>query len=460
MPIDLDKMKKERAERNSGNEIWDAPEGDHKIYVCAFPRPTDDIPYVEAKMHYGLGPKARASHMCLEPSYNKLLLNDDFLEHVAALKKSVAGGCPTCEMIDRGESVSGNPDQSGKSQSRWLWIVSPRATRGDARAQFQPWPKDEVVGLFGGFRVWDALMDQFGSSGDITDMDAAMFPRLIRTGKKMETKWEVQADVETIRKPVKLAKPFRDLIASEVRIGGKFDPLVILAGMMRERDDILKIHSEATEAKSEYEDKPPEAGTEGYKPPGKGGKVAAAAPSKPAAASGTKAVAPKPSAKPAANAGAAAANAKLKALIAAGNEVPGCFQVDPDPDADICIKCPFQELCFDHCGVARPAPTPDTPDEPTPNEIEMAADDVMTVEACQSGVKYTVDGNIGTYKGPAKGAYYFTGDDGKPFKVQPGAVVEPVADEVPEETDDEAAKMAELEKELAARKKSKAAAKK
>jgi hypothetical protein len=482
--IDVEKLAAERAKRAAGSELLDVKEGETLVYVCAFPREADDMPYVEYRVHYSVGLKGKFSHMCLEPSVNKILLDDGFLEQVALLKKSTDGGCPTCERLDRGETVSPDPEESGKPQSRWLFIVVPRGHRSSPNQNFTPWKDDEVKGLSCSYGVWDGIMDQFGQLGDITDMDGANLLRLIREGTKKSTKWEVQNDAVSIKKPVKLPAALRELIVAETAPGGPRDPMRIVAAQLRDRADIERAYTAATPAEGaadEYE-QPAEgaaADGKGFKPPTKG---AAAKP--PAAASKPAAAKQVAATKPSAGAGAtkppttapakaapakpavAKANAALQALIKQHGSPPGCYEVDPDPGAPICVggtdpddgaehsPCPFNVLCFEHCGVQLPEP------EAAAEEVaEEAAG--MTVEQCVAGESYTVGGTVLTFKGPAKGKFYFTDANGKAFSVAPGTAVEaPIEEAAAEETaaDDEAG-LQKLEAELAARKASKAAKK-
>jgi hypothetical protein len=488
--IDTEKMAAERAKKNAGGEMWDAPEGETRIYVGALPRPEDDLPYVETRMHYGLGNSAKSSHICLEPAINSLLRSSPFQEALEVLKKSIGKGCETCDRRDRGESVSGDPDQDGKPQSRYLWLISPRGFRPNARDGWTP-PKEDIVrGFFVGYRVWDGLMDQFGQCEDITDMERAIFPRIIREGTKMSTKWEVQPDMESARKPVKLPKQFRDLFIEQTAPGAQFDPIRMLAVMLKTPEDVAKIHTE--DAKSgEYEESPKSDGK--HQPPVKGKSQAQVpadkpkpAPAKPApakppaAASGTKSTPAKPApAKPVAG-GTAKANAQLKQLIAqAGSQPPGCYSVDPDPEAAICVggtdpqteaehePCAFRHLCFDSCGVQLPEPEPEP--ETDANDDQAAAEvagepEAMTVEQCVKGEQYVVNGVTATYDVhvPGKG-HYFIGADNKKFKVADGTTVDapeeeapPAEDEQPEEDPAESERLAALQRKLAEQKQKKA----
>lgn len=462
MGINVDKMKQDRANRQSGGEIWDAPEGDNQIYVAAPPREVD-VPYIETKMHYGLGfgKVKNAMAFCLEPATNPLLNNTDFLEQLEALGKDLSGGCEVCERLDAGEAVCQDPDQSGKAQSRWLWIISPIAHRSDPRQPFRANAQEEVKGLLSGYRVWDALCDLFGQAGDITDMDKATLARLIRTGTKINTKWEVQPDVETLRKPMKLKPTLRELIASATAPGEAYDPLRILAGMAKGREDVAKLFVRAA-SKGEYEETNTEGSPEGeqpekpagkFAPPGAAkGKSQAQVPaggSKPAATASKPA--PKTESKPNGKSTAAAnANAKLKQLIAERGPAPSCYQVDPDPEAEICIKCPWNVECFTHCGVPLPEAPADA--DAGSEESESAASDELTVEQCEKDKQYVVGDETLTFTGAAKGKFYFKAEDGSPRKFEPGTAVQLAADAEPESTPDDDAKMKELEAELAARK--------
>lgn len=456
MPINVDKVNEERARRNSGGELWDAPEGDTNCLIIAPPRATDELPFIETRMHYGLGPKSKRSCMCIEPAVNPLMLNKEFREVLELMKKDLGGGCVVCERDDKGLWVTRDPEQNTKPGSRWMWLLSPISSRTDPRAAFKPWPAHEVKGFFVGYKVWDAMSDLFGQAGDITDMNAAVLARISRVGKKLSTNWTIGCDVETTRKPFVVPKDLRAIIAEVVTPMGACDPLKLIANFAINREEQEKIFAEDDQAaQNEYsetteETAPPADGK--FKPPAKGkSQVSVPAGNTGKAAGATKAPPVKQPAKtaPATSTGTAAANAKMKALIAERGPQPSCYEIDPDPGEPTCLKCPWNKECFSKCGVELPEAEP----EEVPAE-EQAVDGMVAVEDCEAGTQYMVNGAPATYKGPAKGAFYFTGEDGKAVRVTAGESVEVMAaaeEEAPANDDNEAA-MAKLEAELQARK--------
>lgn len=437
-PVNLDKIKQERAKAQFAGELIDFPEGETACYFAAFPYPDDEVPYASTKMHYGLGPKGFSQGMCLEPAINEVLNNPHFNEQLALLDKDLSGGCPVCEDRDAGKKVSGDPEQDGKPSGRYLYIVMPKLYRPNANAAFQPWPKGmEVKGFLVGWKVWDKILDQFGACGDITDPDAVILIRVIREGKKLSTKWEIQPDIETARKPIKLSKEERAMVADMMKPGGPCDPYRILASMARTRQNLADLLKgikaddgayEEVKDDAKTEDKPAEGGKDFKPPPGKGGgakkDTAAKKPAKEEPGDG-----------------------ELKQLTAKHGSPPNCFKVDPDPGEEMCQKCPFKVPCANHCGVPVP-PDPGQPGSSDDAAETHEADGGILVEQAEPEKMYTIGDTDDqyTYKGPAKGKHLFVGPDGKPVKLESGAIVKPV-----ESTDDDPG-LKKLEAELAAKK--------
>lgn len=464
MAVNVEKMKQEREKRKSGGELWDAPQGETNIYVAPPTRPEDDMPYLEARVHYGLGKKGKAMAFCLEPAECALLGNPAFKEQLKALGKDLSGGCVVCERNDRGEWVSGDPEQDGRVQSRWLWIIAPISHRGSPSGSFAPWGQpNDVKGFFVGYRVWDQISDLFGAAGDITDPDAATLVKVSRTGVKMQTQWVCSGDFETIKKPLKLPPGLRDAIAKATKPGEPFDPYRILAGMARPRADVEKLFKDGGEAEYEAGDddkpddkdaKPSNSNAQYAPPPGKG---------KPADKS-------KQATKPKSN----GEDANMAKMVAERGQPPNCYKIDPDANEDVCKECSWRVECFRHVGVPLPKEL-DPTQAASKSEPEPESDDpvMIDVSECVVGAKYLSEGKTVTYKGPAKGKHYFTDDAGATIKLEAGAKVgasddtsgsktkvEPSKPATAPDTDDDDARMAKLEAELKAKKAKKAAAEK
>lgn len=457
MTLNLDKMKQERADKTISGDIWDVTEGEHNVYIVPPSRDTDEMPSWEFKMHYGLGPKGYSQVMCLEPANNPILVKHEFIEACQKLKLNLDGGCPVCEAVDAGTFTSVKDNETGKPSGRWLWTVMPISTRTDTRAPFVPFPKSEVKGHMCGWTVWDQIMDVFGQCGDITNPDDATLVRITRAGKKLDTKWTIGVDVETVKKSLKLSKDQRALIAALTQPGGDCDPYILVAKQAKPRASIEAL-MKGPAAAGEYEEQAAPAAegqTEGdgsFKPPpGKKG----AAPAKPAPAAAKPAAAT--SAKPTPAKGKSSDDALVLKLVQAHGEAPPCFKQDCDPNDPPCQACSFKEPCARAIGVpVPPDPEPEATEEAPAEEGADEAPPGIAVEECQAGVNYHVNGMEAVYKGLAKGKHYFISRrSGKTLVVAPGTVVETVAEEDGGDDDEE---LRLLEAELA--KKAKPAAKK
>lgn len=461
--VNMDKLKAERERRKGGGDFLTLPEGESAIYVCPQFRPEDELPFWEWKVHYGFMPGDKGMAVCLSHKNNPILDNPALVEQLKAIGKideekginPLNDGCMVCEEFDKG-TIS----DRAKQQSRWTWIVVPMKTRASSSVPWVPWsPPDHVAPFNTGYGLWDSLGDKFGEVGDITDPDAATLVRIIRTGTGQKTEWDAQADIETARAPLKLAQSTRAAIQNAMAPGGPCDPYRIVASMIKSRKEIEKLLKGDQQAPAdEFEPKKPDDDKSKFAPPGQGqdskGETKTEEPKKrgpgrppgstnkpknPDPPKQSMKEEPKPeTVKPVKN-----GELDIAALTASkGSAPPSCFRVDPDSEEEECQRCPWKVECATYLGV--PVPPDPVGANGEDEEPEDDAHDVVevSVDQCELGASYLVDGKRAEYKGAAKGKYYFMTDEGESIKLGADAKVTTVPEEASDGGDDEIAKLA------------------
>jgi len=446
MPVDVQKMREARAEKQKGADLWTPSVGDTIIYVCPPCREEDPLPFVEVKVHYGINPKGKSMSICLDVSTNTVLANSNLKAALVTKgkEKAIAGGCPVCEDLDKGVIKDDKRAKEMRAQSRYLWNLIAMRFRSSGSVPYQPLPEvDKIVPLMCGYRVWDKIIEQFESMGDLTDFEKAYCLKLNRKGTGMTTEWDVQPDIDSVREPLKLGKSTRAAIRTALAEGGPGDLYTIIAGMIRDRAGVIKIMSDAAMIEEE-----------------------------------------------------AAPDAVVDETAGAKSEMPqhadykkACYGTDCAPADLECQKCEAKVDCAPLCGVevppdvakpkpagAKPGPKPKpsptvvakangsgkkTESAPEPEAEEAAT--MATIEAgkCKLGDSYVLeDGTIAEYKGSAKGSHFFQDSEGKRTKLAATAAVgviegddsEAEADEEPEAPAAKSKGLDDLEKALSAAK--------
>ncbi len=422
MAMDLEAMRKAREEKQRGGDFYTFDEGDTVIYVCGPCREEDPLAFVEVKQHRGKGQKDR-SFICLNPDSNKVLNHPALQAYLAEQGKDIEGGCPQCEELSAG-TFKGTPEELKrvKASSRYFWNVIPMKYRKDGRLPWQALqPADNVVPCPTPFSVWDGIMDAIGNEGDVTNEDGAIFLRVNREGSgQMDTKYKVQPDSESLKKPVKLSKATREAIAMALAEGGPCDLYKIVANLILSRAEVATRMNGVEVEVEEDEDEKAEKAAAAKKPNG--------------ARLATRPTPGKPAAKAAAPKGKPKADPR--------GEPPACFKMDCAPTDDECQKCPFKEECAEACGVDVPPDfvavkavgkgKPKTAPEPEQEETEEEALAVEPIAAgnCEVGKFYQLpDDTVGEFKGAAKGKAFFQLEDESRVKLDVKDDVLPIGDD-------------------------------
>lgn len=434
--VNLKKMRDNR-DRRRGKVYMDFDPGDHAVYICPPFRDEDDTPWWEYSIHWGVG----KGSICLNPAFNAILQSPAFIEQAKELEKDFSGGCPICEAFD-----AGAVGKESQSTNKWIFVIHPVKTRTDTGNSFSKWPDENtVVPIRASWTVYTGIEEKFLEfDEDITDPDGAKLVRIVREGKgKNNTSYDVQHDLETIKKPFVVSKALRVKIAEAMAPGGKCDPYRLIANEIKTRAELEALLAGADPKSAEYEEVEEETEEEGeeteekHAPPTtkKEGKKEKAAPQRKKAEAKSK--------------NGVSKKKEEEDLVALRGPQPSCFKIDPAPEDDECKACPWKVECFEHNGL-------EVPGDPTGAATDVEVDQVHDeggkfVNECEAGTDYVMeDGAVATYKGVGRGGkHMFKSEDGEVYRLNEDDIVGEDIQEGEEELDEETqAQFAELDKKL------------
>jgi len=243
MGLDVNKMKKKRAETQRGSDFWQPQNGETKLYIGMPCRdddqwePTVGLNFIEVYVHYSVG-KDNAMVLCLNGKENPIIHHPYIVAYLKEKGIKIPEGteCGVCKAIQE-DKIQGDAAHDSRAQMRYLWWLIPIAHREDAADDWRSFgPKAQPY--ICGPTVHDGFMDVIAENGDITQIDSAILVRLGRKGKGMNTKYQVQADTETLKKPLKLDKATKRVIQEAIKQKGPCDLFRVVAGMVKKPSEI------------------------------------------------------------------------------------------------------------------------------------------------------------------------------------------------------------------------------
>jgi hypothetical protein len=278
MAVDVKKMRKRAEEAQRGGEFLQIPQGQTKCYVHGVCREGDEqeltkgLNYIPLTVHYQVG-KNDAMVVCLDPDKNPIVKHP-FVRALLKKRKHVPkldGTCPVCEEIEGGGMESDEADES-RPQQKALWGITKIATRQRSSDEWRGDPFKPSA-IIAGRSIHDGLMGAFGNAeSDISDVENATLVILERKGKgKNDTRYKVELDAGTLRKPVALDGKTRKVLQKAMVEGGDCDLFKIIANLIKgvpevraalsgvkldddEDDDDVDTDAEDTEEGAEDED--------------------------------------------------------------------------------------------------------------------------------------------------------------------------------------------------------------
>ena len=240
MAVNMKKMKGDYNKRQKSGEFWNPDAGDTVVYICPPCRsndkyePTEGLNYIPVTLHYQVG-KNNAMVMSLDNEANPVLDHPFLKPFLKKGKKKLTGRCPTREWLE--EEATEAEAEASRPQTKYLFNVIPikhRSRKGDDWTKLDP----QVRPFLSGKMVYDGIMEVFFDEGDITEMDGAVFVKISKTGKGLNTKYKVTADVTSLKKPVKLAPSVVKLINEALKEGGDGDLFRLVANMVKSPSDV------------------------------------------------------------------------------------------------------------------------------------------------------------------------------------------------------------------------------
>lgn len=239
-----DRRERARSRRKSTTgDLLKFAEGETKCLLHPSSRPDDTHPetaglnFVEVVLHRNLGGK-RNMQLCLDVKNNPILTHPDLVSFLASRKKnpiklSKQVKCPTCRRIEGGELVGKAADVS-KPSIQWFFGFTPMYFRKPdhefTKMKFTPSP------YISGVTIFDQATAEIErlAPADPTDLDAATLFIVERVGSDfMDTEYSVKADIESIRKPVKLDKAQRKLLNEAIEPGGHCDLIRVVSNFVK-----------------------------------------------------------------------------------------------------------------------------------------------------------------------------------------------------------------------------------
>lgn len=223
MAIDQEKMRKDREAKTGGTVKLN--EGDTVLYVHPPCRDDDTypatagLPYVEQSLHYLEG----MIHLCLDPTKNPIVKHPFVLEFAKAhgFKPEWERGCPTCQKRIDGK-MSASVAKKVELKPEFIFGVTPVKWRANPTAPYAMLGKKP--GPFKANKtIWSSICDMMAEVGDITDPAGAVLVKINKVGQLLNTKYKIEPDLESSRKPLVLNKETARVISDSMRKGGDCD---------------------------------------------------------------------------------------------------------------------------------------------------------------------------------------------------------------------------------------------
>ncbi len=240
--VDIAKMQKRKAESEKESNFFKPVKGETLLFVHpqVYPddkvEPTAGLNYVEAVYHYSVG-KDIVAALCLNVKKNPILKHpiiQEFLKKAGKVIK-LDGECPVCAALPMMDEERAN---DCRAQTKYVWGVTPLTEKGPKEEKARALEvKPSVFSC--GKQVWDGLVELYNGCGDISDLNAAVFVKVTKTGEgKTGTKYTVSADMASARQPKKLPAGVASLIKDAMAPGGDCDVFRVVAGSIRTAADL------------------------------------------------------------------------------------------------------------------------------------------------------------------------------------------------------------------------------
>jgi len=253
--IDVRRLRQSFEENQRGGDLWTPGEGVTLAYIHGLCRENDDHPLTEGKnhidlcLHYNLGSGSdRKMAVCLDPELNPIIKHPVVESYLERREIEIGNSCPVCDPILKGIIDPSVVDEISVSK-RYLWGITPRAFKVNSTSE--NWqeisPKPQVI--LTGMSLYEGFMQAFFDSGDITDLDSAIYVQIERTGKgRFDTKYKVGVCTQketpgSVLNPVKFDDRSKRIINNAVKPDGDCDLFRVVSNLIKSKSDVEELIS-------------------------------------------------------------------------------------------------------------------------------------------------------------------------------------------------------------------------
>lgn len=224
-------MRRDQANASTGSDLLKLSEGHTLIYICPAVHDSEPVPYAEARMAFGFGPK-KAALVSIDGLDRCQPILDALAKKHVTYEEAVAGSDRAAELIAK----YGDEKRNG-FKNRWWFNVVVMGHRVSARKAWDV-PEPKVVIFPCGKSIFDGIVDQIFEIGDVSDYDAATFIKIKRSGSGLETEYKVDPDVDSLKNPVMLDDDFVDMLENALQPGKANDLHAEIVKMVKRVDEI------------------------------------------------------------------------------------------------------------------------------------------------------------------------------------------------------------------------------
>ncbi|KKN12967.1 hypothetical protein LCGC14_1011200 [marine sediment metagenome] len=266
--VNISKLKQRQAEEAKGGEFIKFDEGISRLYLHPPCEPNDDhddtegLPWLNVGVHYKVGPNVGMA-ICLDKGRNPIITHPIVEKFLGDRKTTpnidLDAGCPVCQALP---DMTDDEKSDRAFQVRHLWGVTLMGYRRDAaddwRAERTPKPRVWM----GGASIHGGFQGEFSDDDDITDMDRAMLVQVTREGTgPRNTKYGVESDKPTIKKPMNFPKALRRVILDAMEDDCNLFQLI--ANMLKGTEELRAALSGVAIAEDDRTEDEPDAPPEG-----------------------------------------------------------------------------------------------------------------------------------------------------------------------------------------------------
>ena len=237
MGVDVNKMREDAESHQRGGDFIQLENGETLVYIHPPCRdndtfaPTTGLPYIPVTVHYGVG-KSKSMVVSLDKEKNPVIAHPFLKEAFKAKKIRIPEVCPMAEALASGTLTDDEIDDM-RPQTRFMFGMTVLGFRKDSKSLWSMEANPKPGVYFGGKQVYDGITGVFFDYGDITDPNAAILVRLIKSGKDRNTKYEGKVHTETAKKAMVLSKGLRAKLADAMKVGGDCDLWRIVGNFLK-----------------------------------------------------------------------------------------------------------------------------------------------------------------------------------------------------------------------------------